>query len=138
MTSPSHGADDTAEVSVRAEELARALVLLTDLQLLYDQEMWEIQDPAFDKLRHVGIHLSVLTGKYANLLEPADHRSHRGDEIDVSDFREAAAPIVADLLIHAAQICNTVGIDLGAALRARYRRNAERFAPHSGFAHLED
>jgi NTP pyrophosphatase (non-canonical NTP hydrolase) len=125
-----------ATVTDLAEKVAVGLCALEDLQQCYDDEMWDISDPAFSKLRHIHIHLSSTIGKLARALEPLDHQDHRSEGIDVQALNEELAPVVADLLIHAAQISSTLGQDLSATLMDRYRRNAQRFAPQSEFAKL--
>jgi hypothetical protein len=39
--------------------------------------------------------------------------------------------------MHASQVANLLGADLGEILRERYKQNAIRFAPASPFASLE-
>jgi NTP pyrophosphatase (non-canonical NTP hydrolase) len=95
--------------------------------------MWDISDPAFSKLRHIHIHLSSTIGKIARALEPLDHHDHRSETLDTEALNEALAPVVADLIIHAAQISSALGQDLSATLMDRYRHNAQRFAPASEF-----
>jgi hypothetical protein len=109
------------------------LCALQRLQVKYDQEMWDIDDPVFAKLRHIHLHLSVTIGKLARALEPADHRVHQEHDIGLADIRDEVAPVLADLLMHTAQIANALDCELPGALRARYRRNASRFAPESVF-----
>jgi hypothetical protein len=125
-----------AEVNDLFDEVTVGLGALQDLQVKYDEEMWDINDPVFDKLRHIHIHLSVTVGKLARVLEPADHRIHKGEEDSPTDMRDALEPVLADLLMHAAQVANAVGSELPEALRARYRRNASRFAENSAFTSI--
>lgn len=98
--------------------------------------MWDISDPTFSKLRHIHIHLSSTIGKVARALEPLDHQDHRSEGLDIEALNEELAPVVADLLIHAAQISSALGQDLSATLMDRYRRNGQRFAPASEFTAL--
>jgi NTP pyrophosphatase (non-canonical NTP hydrolase) len=51
-------------------------------------------------------------------------------------LNEEIAPLVADLLIHAAQISSALDQDLSVTLMDRYRHNAQRFAPESEFVKL--
>lgn len=111
-----------------AARVVSGLTALQEAQQLYDSEMWDIADPKFANLRHIQIHLAITVGKLARLLEPQDHRLYHGDLPTPLDTAEVSA-IVADLLIHAAQIANIQELDLGAILTQRYRRNAARFAP---------
>jgi hypothetical protein len=125
-----------ATVNDLAEKVAAGLRALQDLQRCYDDEMWEISDPAFSKLRHVHIHLSNTIGKFARALEPLDHQDHLSESIDIHSLNEEIAPLVADLLIHAAQISSALDQDLSVTLMDRYRHNAQRFAPESDFVKL--
>lgn len=125
-----------ATVNDLAEEAAAGLRALQDLQRCYDDEMWDISDPAFSKLRHIHMHLSNTIGKFARALEPLDHQDHRSESVDTQSLNDEIAPLIGDLLIHAAQISSALGQDLSATLIDRYRRNAQRFAPESEFAKL--
>jgi len=125
-----------ATVNDLAEETAVGLRALQDLQRCYDDEMWDISEPAFSKLRHIHIHLSNTIGKLARALEPLDHQDHRYETVDIQFLNDEIAPLIGDLLIHATQISSALGQDLSATLIDRYRRNAQRFAPESEFAKL--
>jgi len=127
---------DVAEVDDLTHKAAMGLRALQDLQRLYDDEMWDISDPAFSKLRHIHIHLSNTIGKFARAIEPLDHHDHRSEGIDIQFINEAIGPLVADLLIHAGQISSVLERDLPEMLIDRYRHNALRFAPQSDFANL--
>lgn len=135
-TSLSPGEDGMAEVSARLREVEAALRHLQALQDTYDQEMWDINSPGFSKLVHIHLHLSKAIGKLAVALEPMDHQVHHDGEVDVRALNDVIEPIMADLVLHAAQLANLMGKDLGAALRSRYQGNAVRFAPESLFATL--
>lgn len=110
------------------------LAALQSLQAKYDQAMWDVDEPAFSKLRHIHVHLSITTGKLARALEPLDHRAYHGEPVPVSELADELRPVLADLLMHAAQLANELHIELAEALRSRYRHNAARFAPESSFA----
>lgn len=135
-TSLSPGADGTAEVNAQFREVETALCRLQTLQDTYDQEMWDINSPGFSKLVHIHLHLSKTIGRLAAALEPMDHQLHHDGEVDVHAINDVIEPIMADLVLHAAQLANLIGKDLGAALRSRYQSNAARFAPESVFATL--
>jgi len=123
-------------VSDLTDKVAIGLRALQDLQGRYDDEMWDISDPVFSKLRHIHMHLSSTIGKLARAIEPADHQDHRSELVEIRSLNDAISPLVADLLIHAAQISSALGQDLPELLMDRYRRNALRFAPESEFAKL--
>ena len=107
---------------------------MQDLQNQYDEDMWDISDPAFANLRHIHLHLSKSIGKIAGLVEPRDHLIYGGETPDVVAMREDLAPVLADLVMHAAQIATMVDGDLGEFIRDRYRTNAARFAKGSVFS----
>jgi hypothetical protein len=119
-----------------SDKVAIGLRALQELQGLYDDEMWDISDPVFSKLRHIHIHLSSTIGKLARSIEPMDHQDHRSECPEIRSLNEAISPLVADLLIHAAQISSALEQDLPEVLMDRYRRNALRFAQESEFAKL--
>jgi hypothetical protein len=125
-----------AKVDELAQEAAAGLRALQDLQRLYDDAMWDISDPVFSKLRHIHIHLSNTIGKFARAIEPLDHHDHRREGFDIQTISEAMGPLVADLVIHAAQISTVLDQHLPEVLMDRYRHNALRFAPDSDFTSL--
>jgi hypothetical protein len=127
---------EMAKVDDLAHEAATGLRALQDLQRLYDDEMWDISDPLFSKLRHIHIHLSNTIGKLARAIEPLDHHDHRSEAFEIQSINEVMGPLVADLLIHAAQISTVINRDLPEVLMDRYRNNAQRFAPESDFTKL--
>ncbi|WP_203760392.1 hypothetical protein [Paractinoplanes deccanensis] len=106
------------------------------MQVQYDQDMWDINDPDFSKMNHIHLHLSKTVGKLAAMVEPMDHKNHHDGDVDVHALAAVIGPIVADLVLHAAQLANLTDQNVGAALRSRYRDNASRFAPASIFADL--
>lgn len=118
------------EHDATATSIISGLQALQAAQTWYDADMWEITDPKFASLRHIHLHLTITIGKLARLLEPQDHCAYNGQDVEAFDPNEIR-PIVADLLIHAAQIANIESLDLGQALAERYRGNALRFAPQS-------
>jgi hypothetical protein len=118
-------------------DMKGGLTSLQSAQALYDEDMWDITDPAFAKLRHIHLHLSNTVGKLAKLVEPLDHQVHAGAPIECTELADELAPIVADLMMHSAQIANLSSGDMGAWLIGRYKQNASRFAPESAFARME-
>jgi hypothetical protein len=133
--SPFHGEENVAERR-ESESASTVQAVLTGLRALqrvqedYDDDLWDITDPPFAYARHVHLHLSITVGKLARMLEPYDHVANSGSHSDVPRG-EDLEPIVADLLLHAAQLANEAGMDLGAVFASRYRQNAKRFAPES-------
>jgi hypothetical protein len=86
-------------------------------------------------VQRIHIHLSNTVGRLASLIEPADHDAFHGRESTNSAADPSAvANLVADLLMHAAQLANCYDLELDSALARRYRNNAQRFAPTSTFA----
>lgn len=135
-TSSSRGVESSGEVSRLLDNAEAGLAAVQQLQRIYDDAMWDIEDPLFSKLRHIHLHLSITVGKVAKLVEPLDHEDHRGDSVDLRSVRDDLAPLVADLLIHAAQIANIADGDLRSWIEERFKKNAARFAPESEFAKL--
>lgn len=118
------------ELETLAAHVSSGLHALQAAQKQYDRAMWDISDPPFANLRHIHLHLSITTGKLAKLLEPQDHEFQRSADVAALASPDIA-PIIADLLIHAAQLANAHNLDLGAVLAQRFRDNAGRFAPDS-------
>src|SRR5256885_2278507 len=101
-----------ADLRDLARDLHRGLQAMQQLQTAYDHDMWDISDPSFDKVRHIHIHISITVGKLAKLVESADHSSHNHRAVDMDAIAVGLPPILADLLMHSAQLANLVGADL--------------------------
>ena len=99
----------------------------------YDRAMWDISEPALANVRHIHLHLAISLGRLAQVLEPRDHAAHGGHAPTPWNVEELS-PVIADLVMHAAQLATTVGVDLGDTFTARYRQNAARFAANSRLA----
>jgi hypothetical protein len=134
MTAPSGGQSEIEALASLGPRCLDGLRVLQQIQQLYDNDMWDIDHPVHSKVRHVHIHLSATVGRIASLIEPADHDAFHGRDGTASDSR--AGSLVADLVMHAAQLANTYGLELDSALALRYRNNAHRFAPGSDFANF--
>jgi hypothetical protein len=113
-----------------AADAVTGLGAVQKAQIAYDRDLWDIRDDPHANVRHVHIHLSIAVGKLARLLEARDHAVHHG-EAPAPLAQSELAPIVADLVIHAAQLANIGQVQLGESFAARYRENAARFAPES-------
>jgi hypothetical protein len=135
VSSASSRHPDAAEMTFLTEQCRTGLQALQQIQNRYDDDMWDIDHPAHAKVRHIHIHLSTAVGRLASLIEPADHDAfHARESTDSAADPGAVANLVADLLMHAAQLANCYGLELDSALARRYRNNAQRFAPTSAFA----
>jgi hypothetical protein len=135
VSSTSSPAPETADMASLGLECGTGLKALQQIQHRYDDDMWDIDHPTHAKVRHVHIHLSTTVGRLASLIEPADHDACHGREsADNPADPGAVANLVADLLMHAAQLANCYDLELDSALARRYRNNAQRFAPTSAFA----
>lgn len=121
------GEDGLASIS---QTCLGGLRALQQLQQFYDSQLWDIEDPVHAKVRHVHIHISKTAGRLASLIEPADHDAYHGRELAKPNTEEVSK-IIADLLMHAAQLASAYGVGLDSALSARYRGNAQHFAPDS-------
>jgi hypothetical protein len=133
VTAPSQGRLEMQALESLSPRCLDGLRVLQQIQQLYDNDMWDIDDPVHSKVRHIHIHLSTTVGRLAGLIEPADHDAFHGRDGTPPDGR-ATAKLVADLVMHAAQLANAYGLELDSALTQRYRNNAQRFAPGSAFA----
>ncbi len=118
------------ELDILASQVSSGLRALQSAQTRYDADMWDIGEPRLSNVRHIQIHLAITVGKLARLVEPRDHQAYHGEKVEDLPSGEIA-PILADLLIHAAQLANIQGLDLGDVLAERYRQNAARFAQDS-------
>lgn len=115
------------------------LAALCQLQALYDEVGWRIQDPSWAKTRHIMLHLMKVTADVARLVESVEHADERGEPPTSEAFRTVLHErrrLAADLAFHAAQLANLGGFDLADEVRALYRDNAATFAPDSPFAAL--
>jgi hypothetical protein len=119
-----------------ATDAAVGLKAIQQIQELYDRDMWDIEDPKFEKLRHVHIHLSITVGKLAKLIEPQDHKYHSGETVEMAENGSELRPILADLVMHSAQLANMVNGSLADMYIERCKKNADRFAPESAFVRL--
>ncbi|UOZ08760.1 hypothetical protein [Amycolatopsis sp. WQ 127309] len=124
-------------MSRQLADLSAGLHALQVLQRSYDDDMWDIEQPEFEKIRHIHLHLSVSLGKLAKAIEPLDHRFHRGEAVDVPTMKEDLSPILADLLMHVSQIANMLDGELNSMLLNRYKKNALKFSPESAFSKLD-
>lgn len=137
VTSFSRREANMEEMNHLCRDLAEGLRALQALQRRYDDEMWDIEEPSFEKLRHIHIHLSSTVGKLARIIEPMDHAYHRGESADTAETGQALRPVLADLVMHAAQVATLLDADLAGMLIDRYRQNSLRFAPSSAFAEIQ-
>jgi anthranilate/para-aminobenzoate synthase component II len=118
------------ELASLSQTCLGGLRALQQLQRYYDSQLWDIEDPVHAKVRHVHIHISKTAGHLASLIEPADHDAYHGRTSTETNADEVSK-IVADLLMHAAQLASAYGVELDSALSARYKGNAQHFAPGS-------
>ena len=137
MTSFSHGVVSMEELQSLASDLKVGLAAMQILQKRYDADMWDIEDPSYTKIRHIQIHLAITVGKLARLIEPADHKFYHEEDVPVAEILTEAEPILADLLMHCAQLANLGDTSLSSMFLARYRENSVRFAPQSQLSKLE-
>jgi hypothetical protein len=133
VNSPSPDRQEIDTVASLGPRCLAGLRALQQIQRLYDDDMWDIDHPAHSKVRHIHVHLSHATGRLAALIEPADHDAFHQRDSAPPDTT-AVAKLIADLVMHAAQLANAYDVDLDSALASRYRNNARRFAPESAFA----
>jgi hypothetical protein len=126
------------ELHENLDSVAVGLRALMTIQENYDADMWAIQNPPFEKFRHISLHIMMLAGTLAQLCEGGEHmsRAEQDPMLPISKKSIENAQIIADLLIHAAQLGNLLTEDLYSALITRYSGNARNFSPSSAFAKL--
>lgn len=115
------------------------LAALCQLQRLYDEVGWQIQEPSWAKTRHIMLHLMKVTAVIARLVESVEHAEASGEPPTGEAFRgvlHERRRLAADLVFHAAQLANLGEFDLADEVRGLYRENAATFAPESPFADL--
>ena len=115
-------------------KLRTAASAIEQLQSAYDQVGWDVQEPALEKLRHVCLHLNIVSGRFATICERLDHESRQRETVDLEEEKELAKKIIADLVYHASQIASVFNCHIADCVIDRYRSNALRFCPNSIFA----
>jgi NTP pyrophosphatase (non-canonical NTP hydrolase) len=90
------------------------------IQAEYDQLYWQHNNPEFEKIRHITLHITKLLGKLAEYCEKTEH----GDVIDKIKVKEQVIP---DLLFYSAQLSNLLELDLGDAYMKRIEENKKIF-----------
>lgn len=105
-----------------------------------DADTWQISKPEMAKLRHISLHVSKLNGSLAEICEKWEHEIAK-DENAINNLAnikpEILQDIIADLIMHAAQLSNLIDKSPYTALSQRVARNIQRFAPDSKIK-LED
>lgn len=128
--------------TIEARLLAASDVLrdLIGVQVAYDEVGWRVSEPAAAKLRHICLHLMDVTAKFARIAEHNDHLEDEGRPISNRDLAARLSEqrlLLAELLFSVLQLADLGDVDLAAALHDLYVRNAQHFAPESGFASLD-
>ena len=114
--------------------IKKGLQALCEFQADLDDATWQIQSTLLAKFRHISLHLSVVNGSIAGLCEKWEHAILKNEETANNLMHldmELLGDVVADLIIHAAQLSNIMGGDLFSILSHRVARNVKRFAPDS-------
>lgn len=75
MSSTSSRLPEAAGMASLSRRCQTGLMALQQIQKLYDNDMWDIDQPAHSKVRHIHIHLSTTVGRLASLIEPDSHHS---------------------------------------------------------------
>ncbi|BDT94137.1 hypothetical protein IFM12275_41130 [Nocardia sputorum] len=124
-------------LEVLQQSSTTGLTAAQQVQRLYDDVGWQIENPSWAKLRHILLHLTKINAEIGALIEPIEHAEHHGETPSEAEFLKKLreeSHIVGDLIFHAAQIANMAGVKLADEFNALHRRNARRFAPDSEFA----
>ena len=90
------------------------------IQAEYDKLYWQHNNPEFEKIRHITLHISKLLGKLAEYCEKTEH----GDIIDKSKITDQVIP---DLVFYSVQLSNLLELDLGDAYMKRIEENKKIF-----------
>ena len=112
--------------------IKNGLNALAQFQEKLDTVIWQIQKPEIAKLRHISLHIAILSGSLAEICEGWEHavQKNEGEVHNLTHMRpEILQDIIADLLMHAAQLGNLMEISPYTALAQRIIRNMQRFAP---------
>jgi len=129
-----------ADINLLRDRVKNGLEALQLLQAEYDAIGWRISDPAFEKFRHIALHLTIMAGRFSAVCEAGEHEATASPEgtstVNLLKFEETVKVEVADMLFHAAQLANLVNLTLHSCLMERYATNASRFAPDSKFASI--
>lgn len=129
------------ELHQNLNSVAVGLRALMTIQENYDADMWVIQNPPFEKFRHISLHIMMLAGALARICEGGEHKerstANQDPMLPILENSVENAQMIADLLIHAAQLGNLLTQDLYSALITRYAGNAQNFSPSSAFASLK-
>ncbi len=120
-----------------AATIKHGLTALGQFQTKLDGETWQITDPMLAKVRHINLHLSKVNGSLAGIVEKWDHAA--ADNTSSASDAEMLQPevlqdIIADLMMHAAQLSNVLGVSMYDAYTRRVNSNLKRFAPESKLA----
>ena len=78
---------------------------IQEKQKQFDKDYWQINDPSFEKIRHITLHLVKITAKLANYCDKKEH----GDQFPTEQIEKDVIP---DLLKHSAQLANLMDVDL--------------------------
>jgi hypothetical protein len=113
------------------------LEALAKFQEKLDAATWQISKPELAKLRHISLHIAKLNGSLAEICEKWEHEIARNEQAinDLTNIKpEVMQDIIADLIMHAAQLGNLIQANLYAALSQRVTRNIQRFAPDAAIS----
>ena len=89
-------------------------------QINYDADFYEINEPAFDKIRHILLHLTKTNGKLASYCEAKEHKVNQETPLDFQFSPE----IISDLLVYELQLSNVFQIDLEESYLKHLENNA--------------
>lgn len=119
---------------IKSAIIKDGLNAIAEFQDMLDAVTWQISKPEIAKLRHISLHLSKVNGSLAEICEKWEHEIAK-DENAINNLTnikpEVMQDIIADLIMHAAQLSNLIQISPYKALSQRVARNVQRFAPDS-------
>lgn len=115
-------------------QIKNGLNALAKFQDKLDSDTWQISKPEMAKLRHISLHVTKLSGSLAEICEKWEHEIAKDPNAINNQANlqaEVLQNIIADLMMHAAQLSNLIETSPYNALSQRVTRNIQRYAPDS-------
>jgi hypothetical protein len=92
---------------------------MQEMQAAYDASYWEHNATKDDKIRHILLHLCKSLGKMSGYCEAREHGKEASTDI-------ISQEVARDLLIHAMQLFNLLGLRADTAYVQRLKDNMTR------------
>jgi len=83
----------------------------------------QYNEPAFEKIRHITLHIGKLLGKLSGYCEATEHKDeHQGD----AKLEQVKDEVVPDLLVYALQLSNILNLKLEEEYLKRLEANKKK------------